>query len=808
MFLKPCQQYLQLNSSIETTTIRKICRYISPIEAINPYYLLFTYLSLAFIKYLNESAMKKKLLVSISCVLFILFSNAQTISWANKGFSVQVNDNAITVLQNDKTLLDITSINFNFEAPIASSVLKLSSDSMILVYTYPSYAKYGNEDGALTATITISVENNALHFQSNPKWARNTTIQLKDDTAHYFGLVEHLYPNNRKSPDLRGNVVDIDAIGNDNQYHENYSSVWSAFYMTNKGYASFYDTYAKGKYTLGINGVTELYHQTNKLDWYIIPGNNGDEILKTYYSIIGRPKFVPMWACGPVGWRDENKGGKDEILDDIQKMTDLKIPFTAWMVDRPYCNGANEWSKMDFNARFAHPEEWIKTINDKYHLQFMTWIASLTFEDTSFPGLLPNYKNYMDLTNPAAIKEFENRLKTNQYSVNVRGHKMDRAEEDLPEASAWYDKTPEPERRAKYLFLYSKVTDDFLRNAYKDDQFNYARGAYQHCQLYLSAIWSGDSRSSWDGYASSIANGIRTDFMGFPVWGSDVGGYLGGRIPEKLYARWLAFGAWSGLFEIKLDDAGGKGPDRTPWKYSTTLQSIFKKYCDLRLKMQPFIYSSVNTSYKNGTAMKPLAYLYPTDENTYAVWDEYMFGNTFLVAPITDSTDKRTIYLPAGEWYDYDNPSVKFNGNQSFTINETEDRIPVFIKANSIWVEGTFDKGNASIWDNTQTDALQFYYFPSHDTSVTFDYVDYKDGNKEKQVNASYQKNQVQLDVPNIAGKNYFNIKLDGPPEEVWLNNKKVNTNWNEQTKILNIALSQNRSSYIRIVLYQKYQWR
>ena len=745
--------------------------------------------------------MKKIIAFSFSTIFCISFLFAQTISWTNKSFVVQLNGNAITVTHNSKTLVNISSINFDFEAPIASSIIKQTDDSLTLEFSYPPFAKYGNEEGDLKAIVTISVINNSLRFQSNPTWARNTTIQLKDDDAHYFGIVEHLYPNNLKSPDLRGNVVDIDAIGNDNQYHENYASVWSAFYMTNKGYASFYDTYAKGKYTLGINDATELYHQTNKLDWYIITGDNGDEILKDYYSIIGKPKFVPLWACGAVGWRDENKGGKDEILDDIQKMTDLKIPFTAWMVDRPYCNGANEWSKMDFNSKFSHPEEWIKEINDKYHLQFMTWIGSLTFGDTSFPGLLPNYKTYMDLTNPAVIKEFENRLKENQYTVNVHGHKMDRAEEDLPEASPWFDKTPEPERRAKYLFLYSKITDQFLRDAYGDDEFNYARGAYQHCQPYLSAIWGGDSRSTWDGFSSSVATGIRTDFMGFPVWGSDVGGYLGGRISEKLYARWLEFGAWSGLYEIKLDDAGGKGPDRTPWKYSNTLQSIFKKYCDQRLKMQPYIYSIANTSYKNGVGMKPLAYSYPTDENVYSTWDEYLFGNAFLVVPITDSTDKRNIYLPSGKWYDYNNWDTVYNGNTTITVEKPEDILPVFIKANSIWVEGAFDKGNAMAWDNNSLDELQFYYFPLKDTSTSFDYVDYKDGNREKQLKASLQNNQIQIDIPSLLNKSLFNIKLDTRPKEIWLNNKKLKSNWDIGKKIITIDLNVNKENRIKIIL-------
>jgi len=148
-----------------------------------------------------------------------------------------------------------------------------------------------------------------------------------------------------------------------------------------------------------------------------------------------------MWACGPIGWRDENKGGKSEILNDIGKMTELKIPFTGWWLDRPYSNGAHDWSKMDFSEKFSDPQQWIKTIRQEYGLHFMTWIGPLVRND-DFPGKIPSQEGYFDLTDPDAVKEFGKRLKKYQYSANVQGHKMDRADEFFPVMFPWFDKTP------------------------------------------------------------------------------------------------------------------------------------------------------------------------------------------------------------------------------------------------------------------------------------------------------------------------------------------------------------------------------
>ena len=171
----------------------------------------------------------------------------------------------------------------------------------------------------------------------------------------------------------------------DLEYAENYASSYSAFYMSTAGYGSFFDTFAKGRYQFAVNGMTQIEHQTGALDWYIFYGENGTDIHRAYFKVIGRPKFVPIWACGPIFWRDQNDGGKDELLEDIQQFTTLEIPLTACWIDRPFSDRANEWSKMNFNRKFAEAEIWIKDINQRFGLELMTWVGPLTFEDLDFP---------------------------------------------------------------------------------------------------------------------------------------------------------------------------------------------------------------------------------------------------------------------------------------------------------------------------------------------------------------------------------------------------------------------------------------
>ena len=334
-----------------------------------------------------------KLKISALCILICLMCTASAISepvWENNAFNIFLQDNTLELYHDQTKIAEILSFQFNFVKPETILIESSQTDSLVLKLLFNESDGFHN-DFPSHILLTISQFNNTVHFRAHHKTFNHVTITMKDQNEHYFGLIEKLYPHNSKNPDLRGTLVDIDVYSIGNQdYAENYASAYSAFYISNLGYGSFFDTFAKGRYQLAVHGITELYHQTGSLDWYIFYGPTGDRIHLEYFNLIGKPKYVPLWACGPIFWRDQNDGGKDEILDDIQKFTDLKIPLTACWVDRPYSHGGHEWSKMNFSENFSEPENWIKTINEEYGLEFMTWIGPMTFTDKDFPGLLPN----------------------------------------------------------------------------------------------------------------------------------------------------------------------------------------------------------------------------------------------------------------------------------------------------------------------------------------------------------------------------------------------------------------------------------
>jgi alpha-glucosidase (family GH31 glycosyl hydrolase) len=630
---------------------------------------------------------------------------------------------------------------------------------------------------------------------------------MKDLNEHYFGLIEKLYPGNDPHPDLRGQVVDVDVTGDGSRdYAENYASACSAFFMSSSGYGAFFDTFAKGRYQFAVNGFTRIDHTAGSLDWHLFYGPSGDRIHEQYFKVIGRPKTVPVWACGPIFWRDVNRGGSAEILGDVRKFTELRIPLTACWVDRPYSNGAHEWSRMDFSGKFAEPASWIRTLGETFGLRFMTWVGPMTFQDSAFPGLLPGDRGYIDLTDPGALAEFESRLNRNQYAVGVRGHKMDRGDEAFPLTAPWRDPVSESEARNKYAYLYSKTIHEFLTRAHGADQFNFARAAYHRCQPFLSAVWGGDSRSNWQGMSGSQANAMRCGFMGFPVWGSDTGGYLGpGRIDDALYTRWLQWSAWCGMFEIKIDGSGGEGGDRPPWKCTTRVQNAFRDACILRMDLLPTVYSAANTSYKNGVLMQPLAYRFPWDERTYDVWDEYLFCGAFLVAPVFSAASGRTVYLPGGRWIDFADPRREYSGPVEFETDVPLESIPVFVRGNSIYLTGCVYRGNSRVWEGGSKgdETIVIHAFPGlPGDSTVFDYVDRFDGDGEKTMRLSRPADdRIVFNSEALSTPATIEIRCNAKPGKALLNGKPVKIHDDAIRRTVSVGVPKRQSIRVELML-------
>ena len=171
-------------------------------------------------------------------------------------------------------------------------------------------------------------------------------------------------------------------------------------------------------------------------------------------------------------------------------------------------------------------------------------------------------------------------------------------------------------------------------------------------------VWGGDPSVDWgfDGLESSVINGISMGLSGVSTWGSDIGGFfalLENRLTPELLARWIEFGAVSGVMRTQAN--GIRVPDSPrPQIWDPEIQPVWRRWAKLRTQLYPYL-AAADAGYRRTgrPVMSHLVLAHPGDRRAAAVEDAFMFGPDLLAAPVVrPGARRRAVYLPRGLWVD------------------------------------------------------------------------------------------------------------------------------------------------------------
>jgi alpha-D-xyloside xylohydrolase len=114
------------------------------------------------------------------------------------------------------------------------------------------------------------------------------------------------------------------------------------------------------------------------------------------------------------------------------------------------------------------------------------------------------------------------------------------------------------------------------------------------------------------------------------------------------------------------------------------VEADIRKLFEFRMSLIPYLYNAFAEYHFRGIPpFRALVMDYPEDKNTFNLSDEYMIGSGILAAPLTEKADERKVYLPAGNWYDF-NTNKKYEGGKVYTIKPGLTELPIFIKEGTI----------------------------------------------------------------------------------------------------------------------------
>ncbi|HEY3779551.1 MAG TPA: TIM-barrel domain-containing protein [Fimbriimonadaceae bacterium] len=176
------------------------------------------------------------------------------------------------------------------------------------------------------------------------------------------------------------------------------------------------------------------------------------------------------------------------------------------------------------------------------------------------------------------------------------------------------------------------------------------RNFYLGAQRFGFGTWSGDIRTGFGSMQAQRARMLATVDLDQPHWSMDSGGF-GGHPNSENYARWIEFASVVPIMRVH----GTHGEKRQPWVYGDVAEAAAKKAIEWRYKMFPTFYSLEHRASATGVGIvRPLFWEFPLDPQCANVTDSWMVGDSLLVSPVVDQgMTTKSIYLPAGTWYDY-----------------------------------------------------------------------------------------------------------------------------------------------------------
>ncbi|HVF42477.1 MAG TPA: TIM-barrel domain-containing protein, partial [Pyrinomonadaceae bacterium] len=189
--------------------------------------------------------------------------------------------------------------------------------------------------------------------------------------------------------------------------------------------------------------------------------------------------------------------------------------------------------------------------------------------------------------------------------------------------------------------------------------------------------WGGDAENTDSAMAAELRGGLSFGLSGFTYWSHDVGGFVD-RAPRDLYRRWLAWGV------LTSHTRAHGAPPREPWEYDEALTEDFRRALGLKYSLMPYILAQAKDSSARGYPMlRALFFEYPEDATSWTVDDEYMFGSNLLVAPLMESGEGRRVYLPPGDWIDYQT-GKPYAGGRWHQITAGQIPVVLLVKNHSV----------------------------------------------------------------------------------------------------------------------------
>lgn len=372
---------------------------------------------------------------------------------------------------------------------------------------------------------------------------------------------------------------------------------------------------------------------------------------------------------------------QEDILNYARNIVKNGFPAGILMIDD---NWQKYYGNFEFRPdKFPNPKALINELH-KMGFKVLLWVSpfvspdSQEFRNLQRKGFLVKKKNSKyaallrwwngfsacyDFSNPNAFDHFTQILKKMQKDYGIDGFKFDAGDPEryLEEEIDVFDKQSFD---VEQTFLWAKLGLEFPYNEY--------RACWQMGgQPLVQRL--GDKTYSWDGVSRLVPDMIACGLLGYAytcpdmIGGGEFSSFQGidpTKFDQSLIVRSCQIHSMMPMMQFSV----------APWRIlSKENLEICLKYAKWHEQLGDYILQQAKKSAKTGEPIvQHMEYAFP-NQGFEDCKDQYMLGDTYLVAPIMEKSNVRSVKLPKGKWKD-DKGKV-YKGGKSYKFTVPLDRL-------------------------------------------------------------------------------------------------------------------------------------
>ncbi|OBZ12607.1 TIM-barrel domain-containing protein [Bacillus sp. FJAT-26390] len=440
-------------------------------------------------------------------------------------------------------------------------------------------------------------------------------------------------------------------------------------------------------------------------DIYVFGGPSLGDAVSRYNLFCGGGTLPPKWGLG-FWHRVPTLFNEEEALAEAMEFRRRDYPCDVIGLE-PGWHSRSYPVTYEWDAeRFPAPERFVRKLADNGFRVNLWEHPYVSPESELYPALKPLSGNYSvwgglapDYALPEARELYAKQHKEKHVAIGVSGYKLDECDGSeltnnswmFPEHARFPSGLDGEQMRQVYGLMFQKMTNDLYR---ADNLRTY-----------------GLVRAS-NAAASSLPYVLYSDLYNHKQFiralcNSSFSGLLWS--PEVRRARsaedWVRRMQTVCFSPLAMLNAWGDGTK--PWSYPE-VEPIIRRYIKLRMRLQPYLYTAFAAYHEKGIPpFRAMPFVVTPEELVHAEqqrmeaeklnttdgaygkrvipqWDDqYMFGDSLLIAPLVEGESERDVLLPSGSWIGFET-GERHEGGGVIRVRAGLDTIPIFVRDGAV----------------------------------------------------------------------------------------------------------------------------